>query len=294
MYAECYLCFISQAIRTARLSTQNRGKLLEVTHNVVNVLKNIDYSMPPPLISHDVYDTIRKTLNINDPYKAIKYKYNKIASAYEPALKKKISLSKDKLLCALKISLAGNIIDFGAQMTNFSIEETLHDVIENGFKINSIDKFKNDMENAESLVFIADNAGEIVFDKIMLETVKELYPKINITIVVRGGPIINDVTRNDIAGLELEKIASIADSGQATPGYWPKFCSDECRNIQDNADIIMAKGQGNFETLSEIKDKRVYFLFIIKCSVVSKYFLLDNLSKIFAKNDEDLWAKVQE
>ncbi len=294
VYAECYLCFISQAIRTTQLSTQNREKLLEVTHNVINVLRNTDHSMPPPLISDDVYGTIRKTLNIDDPYKTIKEKYNKIAYEYTPALKNKINTSKDRLLCALKISLAGNIIDFGAQMSNFNIEETLDDVIENGFKINSIDKFRNDLKNAKSLVFIADNAGEIVFDKMLLETIKELYPNINITVVVRGGPIINDVTKDDITGLGLEKIATIVDSGQAIPGYWPKVCSGECLKIQNSADIIIAKGQGNFETLSEIRDKRIYFLFIIKCSVVSKYLLLNNLSKIFAKNDEDLWARVQE
>lgn len=296
MYAECYLCFISQAIRTAQLSTQNREKLLEVTHNIVNVLRNIDNGMPPPLISDDVYGTIRKTLNIDDPYKAIKEKYNKIAYKYTPALKNKINTEEDKLLCALKISLAGNIIDFGAQMSNFSIEETLDDVIENGFKINSINKFRNDLKNAKSLVFIADNAGEIVFDKILLETIKELYPKISITIVVRGGPIINDVTRDDITGLGLglEKIARVIDSGKAIPGYWPKMCNSECLQIHNSADIIISKGQGNFETLSEIKDKRVYFLFIIKCDVVSKYLSLDNLSKIFVRNDEDLWARVRE
>ncbi len=280
---ECFVCFVSQAILVAEITIKKDEEAILALKNVAQVLSKLDYDVPPPLISEHVYGSITKTLNHSDPYSEIKKKYNKIALGYVDDLRKYIDSAIDKLQAAMNISVAGNIIDFGSQVEKFDIKETISKAINEGFVVNDIEEFKKHIEKAKTLLFLADNAGEIVFDKLFLETIKSLYPNIKIYIALRGKPIINDVTRNDVEGLGLEKVGSIVESTKPTPGFWPDYCDDECKNIYSKADIIISKGQGNFETLSEFDDDRVYFLFIIKCSVVSNFLNKPKYSHIFAK-----------
>ncbi len=285
VHPECYNCFITQAIRSSKLHTGNKEKILNVVQGVIRKLTNIDHSLPPPIISEEVYETIRKELVVDDPYKDIKRKYNDIAKSYSDFSKAKIKNSENKLMCALKLSLAGNIIDFGGEMDKFSIEETINDTLASGFHINDIEIFKTKLKDAKNLVLLADNAGEIVFDKILLETIKNLYPSLNIHVFVRGGNIINDVTVEDADYVGMGDTAKVVKTQKAIPGFWPDFCDEDCRKIWEDADIVISKGQGNFETLSEIKDKRIFFLFIIKCRVVAQFLNLKKFSKIFLNNN---------
>ncbi len=276
------MCFVSQAIRATEIISKKDDDAIRALKNVTKVLSEIDYNVAPPLISEFVYGSITKTLDHEDPYNEIKKKYNKIAMNYLDDLEQYIEESADKLQAAINISVAGNIIDFGSQIEKFSIKETIQKAINEGFLINDINDFKNKISKAKTLLFLADNAGEIVFDKLMLQTIKSLYPNLKIYIALRGKPIINDVTKNDIEGLGLEDIGEIIESTKPTPGFWPDYCEETCRNVYENADIIISKGQGNFETLSEFDDERVFFLFIIKCSVVEKYLSKPKYSHIFA------------
>lgn len=280
---DCFVCFISQAIRATETISKKDEDAIRALKNVAYVLSKLTYNVAPPLISEFVYGSITKTLDHDDPYSQIKKKYNKIATGYVEDLKNYINLDKDKLQAAINISVAGNIIDFGSQIEKFSIKETISKAINEGFVLNDIDDFKEKINKAKTLLFIADNAGEIVFDKLLLQTIKSLYPTLKIYIALRGKPIINDVTKNDIEGLGLEDIGEIIESTKPTPGFWPNYCEENCRKIYENADVIISKGQGNFETLSEFDDDRVFFLFIIKCSVVEKYLNLPKYSHIFAK-----------
>ena len=284
VYPECYNCFITQAIRSSRIHTDDNKKVLEVVQNVVKILTDIDHQLPPPVISENVYKTIRTVLGVSDPYKEIKKKYNHIAMDYEKFARVRIKASKDPVFCALKLSLAGNIIDFGGEMDKFSVEETINDTIHNGFFKNDTELFKADLKNAENLILIADNTGEIVFDKILIETIKNLHPKLKIHVFVRGGAIINDALFEDAVYIGLDKIAKIVSAPRAIPGFWPEYCNAECRKIWEKADIIISKGQGNFETLSEINDRRIYFLLIVKCKVVASFLKLKKFSKIFMRN----------
>lgn len=279
----CFVCFISQAIRATEIISKEDEDAIRALKNVAHVLSKLTYDVAPPLISEFVYGSITKTLDYDDPYSQIKKKYNKIATGYIEDLKNYINLDKDKLQAAINISVAGNIIDFGSQIEKFSIKETISKAINEGFVLNDIDDFKDKIKEAKTLLFLADNAGEIVFDKLLLQTIKLLYPNLEIYIALRGKPIINDVTKNDIEGLGLEDIGEIIESTKPTPGFWPDYCEENCRKIYEKADIIISKGQGNFETLSEFDDDRVFFLFIIKCSVVEKYLNRPKYSHIFAK-----------
>ncbi|AEA33552.1 damage-control phosphatase ARMT1 family protein [Hippea maritima] len=292
VHAECYQCFISQAIRSSRLFYEDRQHLLRPAQEVVRILRDINVELPPPLISEDVYGTIRKSLGIEDPYKQIKRKYNDIALKYEDFAVSEIEQANDPLLYAIRLSLAGNIIDFGSQIGSFSLENTIDEVVKNPLDLTDFDLFEKDLQKADRVVLLADNAGEIVFDKILLKTIKELYPKKELFIIVRGGPIINDVSLEDALYVGIDKIAKVIDSGQLIPGFWPDFAKGECKTVYESADIVISKGQGNFETLSEFEDRRVYFLFLIKCSVVAHYLGLKKLSKIFIRNDER-WARLR-
>lgn len=280
---DCFVCFVSQAIRAVEIINKKDEDAINALKNVANVLSNLSYNVPPPLISEFVYGSITKTLNHDDPYCEIKKKYNKLALGHLDDLKSYILSEKDKLKAAINISVAGNIIDFGSQIERFNIQETLSSSINEGFTLNDIEIFQKDLKKAKDLLFLADNAGEIVFDKLFLETLKSLYPKLKIYIALRGKPIINDVTKNDILGLGLEEVGEIIESTKPTPGFWPDYCDNYCKEIYKKADIIISKGQGNFETLSEFNDERIYFLFIIKCSVVANYLNKPKLSRIFAK-----------
>lgn len=280
---ECFVCFVSQAIRATEIVSKKDEDAIRALKNVASVLSKLNYDVAPPLISEYVYGSITKTLDHDDPYSDIKKKYNKIALGYINDLRDYINNAEDKLQAAINISVAGNIIDFGSQIEKFNIKETLSKAINEGFLVNDIKDFKEKISQANTLFFLADNAGEIVFDKLLLETIKILYPNLKIYIALRGKPIINDVTKNDIEGLGLEEIGTIIESTKPTPGFWPDYCDENCKKIYKSADIIISKGQGNFETLSEFDDDRVFFLFIIKCSVVENYLKKPKYSHIFAR-----------
>ena len=292
VHAECYECFIGQAVRSARLHKSDRHDLLKPVQSVVKVLQDIDIELPPPLISEDVYGTIKRTLGIDDPYREIKKKYNDIALGYQDFMEKEVFNSDNPLLFAIRLALAGNIIDFGSQVGKFDLESTIEDTIHNPLDLTDFDRFVVELERAKNVVLLLDNAGEIVFDKILVETIKKLYPNVNISAIVRGGPIINDVTVEDVKYVGLDRVANVVDSGQVIPGFWPKTASLKAREVFNGADIVISKGQGNFETLSEIDDQRVYFLFLVKCNVVARYLGMKKFSKIFIKNDRR-WEKQQ-
>ncbi len=286
VHAECYQCFIGQAIRSAKLHESDRYDLLKPVKNVVKVLQNIDIELPPPLISENVYGTIKKTLGIDDPYREIKKKYNDIALGYQEFMKKEILNSGNPLLFAIRLALAGNIIDFGSQVGKFDLESTIEDSIHNPLDLTNFDRFVVEIEKAKNVALLLDNAGEIVFDKILIETIKRLYPDANVSAIVRGGPIINDVTVEDAKYVGLDGVANVVDSGQVIPGFWPETASPLAKEVFNGADIVISKGQGNFETLSEIDDQRLYFLFLVKCNVVARYLGTKKFSKIFIKNDK--------
>ncbi len=293
VHAECYQCFIGQAIRSAKFHRSDRYGLLEPVRNVVRVLQDIDVEVPPPLISEDVYGTIKRTLGIEDPYAEIKRKYNDIALSYEEFMKDEIEGSDNPLLFAIRLALAGNIIDFGSQIKSFDLESVIDETVHNPLDITDFALFERSIKRAKRVVLLADNAGEIVFDKMLLKTIKRLYPSIELYAIVRGAPIINDVTVEDALYVGLDRVAKVVSSGQVIPGFWPETVSEPARSVYDSADIVISKGQGNFETLSEFRDERVYFLFLVKCNVVAKYLGMKKLSKIFVRNDGK-WEKRQE
>jgi hypothetical protein len=192
-------------------------------------------------------------------------------------LKKKVSHSRDRLLTAVELAIAGNIIDYGARNT-LDVEVELkrilreeHKTIKKGSSgLFSYPEFKRILKNAKTILYIGDNAGETVFDRILIEEIKNIYRDKRIIYAVKGRPIINDALTEDAHQCGIDKVAEIVSTGLGIPGTILSLCSKKFLRIYRDADMIISKGQGNFEALSE-KRKPVFFLFMAKCPVVAKY-----------------------
>jgi hypothetical protein len=253
---------MNQALRAARIATDDERKIKTILDEVGMTLKNIPLDSTPPESARLIYHKVKEITGILDPYKNIKEESTQKALSLYPFLKSRLEKSKDRLLTAIRIAIAGNIIDFGADW-DFEIESEAHKVLEMNFAVCDFDGFKNKLDNASNVLYIGDNAGECVFDRILIEEIKK-----PVTYVVRGVPIINDATYEDAVQAGIERVATILSSGTDAPGTILKTCNPEFKKVYKNSEFIISKGQGNYEALS--KEKRpIFFLLKIKCNVVA-------------------------
>jgi len=256
---------VRQVLDASGLAADNKATQEKVLKKVLSELgKTSLKGKIPSDIAYKVHRTVRKLTGNSDPYKKLKDKYNKKALRLYPSLKQKVSKSKDRLLTATKLAIAGNIIDFGPG-SKFDLEKTIDEVLTRDFAINHFDRFRRALQNSEKILYLGDNAGEIVFDRILLA---ELKGK-KITFVVKGGPIINDATIEDAKFAGINKIAKIKTVSNGEPGTGPKRNSKEFINWLKSADVVISKGQGNYEALSDA-EANIFFLLKVKCPAIAK------------------------
>ncbi len=265
-YVDCVPCFISQAIALARHFAKNDVIEEQIVRKVLKILEEFDYSLPPPRIAYEVYPAMYKILNDPDPYREIKHLYNQKVLDLYPRLKQLLDNSEDRFRTVVKLALAGNIIDFGSG-TSFSLEKTLERVLKTEPTIDEIELLFSEIKNASTIFYLADNSGEIGLDKLLIE---ELLPHAKVILGVRGGPTINDVTIEDAREVGLTDIVEVIDPGITLPGIWLEASSSRFQEVFKTADVIISKGQGNFETLNTRKEFPIFFLFMVKCDVVAK------------------------
>lgn len=206
-----------------------------------------------------------------DPYKAIKRQSNDLALEHYGILNTMIRESNFPLQTALKIAAAGNIIDFGARNhTNLDIQQELRSIDKRGFGMYNYDEFYKHLSTAKVLLYICDNSGEIVLDKIFIEEIKNTFPSLEIICAVREKPIINDAVLNDALEVGLDNVATIISSGSVYPGTILDETSRKFKDIYDTSDIIISKGQGNFETLLDDATQKMFFILRIKCDLMAR------------------------
>jgi hypothetical protein len=227
------------------------------------MIKDIPFSSSPPETGRLIYKRISEITGVEDPFKEVKDKYIKIALDLYPFLKKKVNESQDRLLTAIRLSIAGNVIDFGANQ-EFELEKEIDEILEKDFAVNDYREFCSALENTDKILYIGDNAGETVFDRILIEEMKK-----PVLFVVRDRPIINDATYDDAVKSGLNKVAKIVSSGTDAPGTVLSTCSEKFLKIYNNAKFIISKGQGNYETLSE-ENHPIFFLLKVKCPVIAR------------------------
>ena len=262
-YLDCIPCFFRQGLDAARLATQDKVKQKKVLDEIATMIPHLSLNSTPPEMGRIIHATIRKFTNSTDPYKKVKEKYNKIALKLYPRLKEEVKRSNDPLLVAIRIAIAGNTIDFGVS-SKVNIEKELKNILKQDFAIFDYQDFKNALKGTDEIVYIADNAGEVVFDRVLVEQLNK-----KVIYVVRDKPIINDATIEDALFCKINEVAKVISSGCDAPGVILRYCSDEFLNYYTRAKLIISKGQGNYETLSEEK-RPIFFLLKAKCPIIAR------------------------
>ncbi len=273
MDIECVPCYLRQAIRASSMVTRDRRVQEKAVREIMKYLLSIEWNIPPMLLAPRLYGIIRKVTGSNDPYQEVKKLSNKIALSLYEELKSRIMESTDPLLSAIKIAIAGNIVDFGALSYSVNIEsirKVVEETLNKPFAINDYIKFKGKLKKARTLLYFFDNAGEIVFDKLLIETIMKVTELEKLTFVVKGGPLINDATVDDLRDVGLDRIknSEIKTISNGDPGTGYPMDSPEILEWIKNNDVVIAKGQGNYELLSKVRN--VFFMLMVKCHAIAR------------------------
>jgi len=222
-------------------------------------------NLSPPEIQRILNIKFCELIGVNDPFKNEKEESNRKALELYKKWLPKLNNSTNDYDISLKLSIAGNIMDYGAHNT-FDIEATIQKVLASKFAINKSKELKNAIKNAQTILYLGDNAGEIVFDKLFIET---CLKNKKVIFAVRSKPILNDVTKEDAFYIGMDKVAEIIENGFDAPSTILKRCSYDFRKVFKEADLIISKGQGNLEGLINENDSRIFFLLMIKCDVIA-------------------------
>ena len=267
IFLDCIPCFVRQALDSARLATDDEQIHEKVVREVLRLSADLDMSQSPPEIGQKIHRLIRSLVGSDDPYYRVKKQFNSLALKLYPDLRKQIISSNDQFETAVRLAIAGNIIDFGVKssLSESEVKKTINDSLSGYLDPEQVQNFKNAVIEAEKILYLADNAGEIVFDHLLIEQL----PIEKITVVVKGSPVINDATIDDANVVGLGRIVEVIDNGSDGPGTILETCSQSFRDRFEDADLIIAKGQGNYETLSDL-DKNIFFILKAKCPVIAR------------------------
>ena len=269
-HLDCIPCFIKQSLEAARMTTDDKKVHEQVLKEVMKHLQSISFENSPPELSREVHAIIRRLTGSEDPYKEAKEESNKIGQKLYGGLKGHVETSDDSLLMATKLAIVGNVIDFGT-MNRFNVDEMVNQALKEDFDDSSYSRFKEVLQKSKTILYIADNSGEIFFDKLLLEELKKLGKEI--TCVVKANPIINDVLFEDAKFAGIDKLANIiaGDDGQdvSTPGAVLHYASDTFLNLFKKSDMVISKGQGNYEGLSDVS-REIFFMLVVKCHLVAR------------------------
>ncbi len=266
-YLECIPCFLRQALGASRMVTDDPAVHERVVRETLGLVAEMPFDRSPPWMGQQIHRLLREATGNPDPYHEVKEHSNALALALYPALKERIRASADPFAMAVRLAIAGNVIDFGCR-THLDDDE-VHDAIEDAMG-SSLDEvavpaLRRAVEEAEEVLYLADNAGEIVFDRLLIEEM----PMDRVTLVARGGPVINDATREDAEVAGLTSLVTVMDNGSDVPGTILESCSPSFRTRFELCDLVIAKGQGNYETL-EGNNHNIFFLLKAKCPVIAR------------------------
>lgn len=281
---ECGPCFLRQAGEALDLATSDDELKVEVFNEIFTYLSD---SFKTDANSNGTGSKIHKIIKTRtgsrDPYKNEKVLGNSIALKYLPQVESLIR--KDNTLeNHVKIAIIGNILDFGAFTLDTDIDELIDDALSKQLKINDVNSLEKSIEKHNKLLYMVDNTGEIVFDKLLLEKLKSYG--LDITIAVKSEPILNDACMEDALEVGLDEYGEIVEIGAGTVGFVDSQISEEFREIFNDHDFIISKGMGNYEGLTEIdtSDKELYFLLCAKCNTIARHIGVDFKDMVLLKN----------
>ena len=266
---ECIDCIYNQSTRVSDFLQVTTTQAKQISKIANQHIEKFDHLGTPPHNAAPMYEEIAKYLNVDDLYEDMKIQASEKAREFVFTCKEAINEGDNPLEGAIKTAIAGNVLDLASEVM-FDLDEEIAKIFKTDFAINDFEDLKEKLTTTKKLVYLADNAGEEVFDKICIETIKKIYPEIDVYYFVRGKPIINDLTVEHAKKSGLDEVATLVDSGVPTPGYAIDLADNKAHDIFKDADCIISKGMGNYECLGEEKNYPIYFLLKVKCQVVAR------------------------
>lgn len=275
----CLPCLVNQVVKVAELTQASHKD--ELYKKIFAYMSHMDFAKTNPEIIGETFQMLKEHIGHDDPYYSVRQYYNQL-------FLKQIDKFEQRMDCfetTVKYAIMGNIIDFNP-IHHTDIEDVMRlfdDVDQQALTINHISHLMSDIKTSQTLLYLGDNCGEICLDLLMLKQIKMMNPQIHIYFGVRGTPVVNDSIEEDAYFVGINQYATIISNGDSSLGTVLNRTSDEFQDIYKKADIVIAKGQANFESLSE-EDKNIYFLLMVKCAVISQYIGVAQKSLVCMKN----------
>ena len=262
---ECIPCFVRQAMEAVEMSATDDLQSEQLLRRLLHEIADADWAVMPVTIAQRVQRLVRDETGKADPYRPLKDRMNRIALDLLPALAKGARQHADPREAVVRLAIAGNLLDAGSKvrLAPEDLSTRLNTVWDMPLVGSVTDLFRA-ADDARCILYLADNAGEIVFDRLLIEAL----PVEKITVVVRGAPVINDATLEDAETAGIPQIVPVISNGSDAPGTLVEECSEEFRDLFNRADLIISKGQGNYETLSDTP-RKVFFLLTVKCPLIA-------------------------
>ena len=266
LHLDCIPCLVRQTLDAAKGLELEDATARTLLLRTLGLLPQLDWGLPPPVIAREIHRAIRELTGDPDPYLYRKITDTRTALELLPEIEEMVAASKYPFRTAVLFSIAGNAIDLGAKTAvDANVKAAFHSALTKPVDKVAVGRLERAVRKARNALFLADNAGEIVFDRPLLDEIG----KEKVTVAVRGAPVINDATLDDAARSGITECFRVISNGSDTPGTWLSDCSRAFVRQFEQADLVIAKGQGNYESLSD-HPRTVFFLFLTKCPAVSE------------------------
>lgn len=265
-YLDCIPCFVRQCLESVRFATEDEATHERIMRELLHAASEMDLSQPPPAMGQHIHRRIRELTGVDDPYCEAKDRQNRIALELSEQVADEVRRAPDSLQLAVRLAIGGNVIDLGAK-SQLDEAHIRTEVMASLYKPldGDVERFADAIAGAAKILYLTDNAGEIVFDRLLIEQ----FPRDRVTVAVKGAPIINDATMADAKVAGITELVNVIDNGSDAPGTILEDCSERFRRHFAESDLIIAKGQGNYETLRE-SSRPIYFLLRVKCRILAQ------------------------
>ena len=276
--AECVPCILRMSVAALRQLPLDENTIRELTAEILEIpsLRGLDWNTTSAEVIEDVWRKIIKKTGSSDPFRLVKSNQNKKIMDLYPVLQQMINEAVDPLYMAVKLAILGNSLDLMVADSAETFENSIKDRVDAPLPVEIYSAFEQQLRASKHLVYFGDNAGEVVFDKLLIETIKELH-SVEIVFVVRSVPTLNDATLSEASSIGIDNIAQLIENGidGPLPGTLLARCSNEVQDVVNRSDLIISKGGGNFDTLDEERkhlNKNISFLLLSKCEPYCRHF----------------------
>ena len=278
LHPECISCMTKIHLDKCP-SEMSEDKKVEYMQRVLKVLAEAPSNYGAPVIVRTINEIQEEMFGIKQDYAEIKKRYNQVMMGHEGQVTEKLEQSEDSVKAGIQYAMIGNYIDFGARINvnEEQLTELLNDADRFVIDEKQYSELVRDLEKAHKLVYLTDNCGEIVMDKLLIREIRKKYPELEVTVLVRGAEVINDATMEDAAQVGLTDMVRVIPNGSDIAGTWMEELSEEAKAVLEDADVILSKGQGNFETLRKC-GMNIYYIFLCKCDLFANTFRVPKLT----------------